>query len=81
MAPIGVQVARERPAPEWLASDDCVMARRRQRSGWEETRRSLYLTQRFIGDVSAAERGRLPQRLIRRRLTRSIFRSLRGLGR
>jgi hypothetical protein len=44
-------------------------------------RRGLYFAQRDIGDYQALRRGRLPQRLIRRRLTRSFFRSLRNLSR
>jgi hypothetical protein len=42
-------------------------------------RRSLYLAQRAIGDGQAAARGPLPlaKRLLRRRLTRSLFRLLR----
>jgi hypothetical protein len=53
--------------------------RRRRRSSWNTMRRDMYLTQRTMGDISAAGRGRLPQRVIRRRLVRSIFRSLRQL--
>jgi len=48
----------------------------RKRSAWNEIRRDLYLTQRTMGDVSAARRGRLGKRLVRRSLTRSIFRAL-----
>lgn len=40
-------------------------------------RRTLYFTQRTMGDVDAARRGRLGKRLIRRSLTRSIFRLFR----
>jgi hypothetical protein len=53
----------------------------RRRSGLEQVRRGLYFAQRDIGDYQALQRGRLPQRLLRRRLTRSIARSLRSLGR
>ena len=55
----------------------------RRRSGWEQTRRDLYLTQRFMGDVSAARRGPgvLAKRLIRRRATRGLFRALTRTGR
>ena len=44
------------------------------RSVWSQTRRNLYLAQRLMGDVSAAQRGTLGKRLIRRSLTRSLFR-------
>lgn len=43
----------------------------------EQTRRALYLTQRTIGDVQAAQRGRLARRLVRRSLVRALFRALR----
>jgi len=42
----------------------------------ESIRRNLYLTQRAIGDVQALGRGRLGRRLLRRRVTRSLMRSL-----
>jgi hypothetical protein len=51
----------------------------RRRSTWNKVRRDLYFTQRTIGDLSAASRGYTPlaRRLIRRSLTRSVFRTLR----
>lgn len=44
----------------------------------ETVRRALYKTQRAIGDVQAAKRGPqvLAKRLVRRSLTRSLFRAL-----
>ena len=48
----------------------------RHESGLEELRRSLYIGQRTIGDYQALRRGRLPQRLIRRKVTRTLMRSL-----
>jgi hypothetical protein len=39
--------------------------------------RALYLAQRTMGDVEAAKRGRLPARLVRRSLWRTLFRVLR----
>jgi len=42
----------------------------------EELRRSLYVGQRTIGDYQALKRGRLPQRLIRRSVSRSLMRAL-----
>lgn len=44
---------------------------------WRRTQRDLYLTQRTMGDVSAARRDKLVKRLVRRSLTRSIFRGMR----
>lgn len=51
----------------------------RHRSGWNRVRRGLYLTQRDMGDLSAAARGPglLAKRLVRRRVTRSLFRLFR----
>ena len=46
------------------------------RSELEELRRDLYVSQRAIGDWQALRRGRLPQRLIRRSVTRSLMRAL-----
>jgi hypothetical protein len=45
------------------------------RSAWNQLRRGLYLTQRAMGDISAAQRGPvvLGKRLLRRRVTRSIW--------
>lgn len=45
-------------------------------SGVEQLRRDLYISQRTIGDLQALSRGRLPQRLIRRRVTRSLMKAL-----
>jgi hypothetical protein len=51
----------------------------RRRSPWNQARRDLYKTQRTMGDLSAAARGPLPlaKRLVRRRVTRSLFRLFR----
>jgi hypothetical protein len=48
------------------------------RSTLSQLRRILYLSQREIGDVQAAERGPnvIAKRLVRRKLTRSFFRLL-----
>jgi hypothetical protein len=45
------------------------------RSTWNQLQRNLYLLQRGMGDISAAQRGPavLGKRLLRRRLTRSIW--------
>jgi hypothetical protein len=55
----------------------------RSRSAWEQARRDLYLAQRTMGDVSAAQRGPVPlaKRLIRRDLTREFFKVLRQMTR
>lgn len=45
------------------------MTRRRSLS-FSEAQRDLYLTARTVGDVNAARRGRLGQRLLRRGLHR-----------
>jgi len=52
------------------------------RSAWNQVRRDLYLTQRTMGDLSAAQRGPavLGKRLARRSLTRELFRVLRQFG-
>jgi hypothetical protein len=44
----------------------------------EQIRRILYFSQRTIGDVQAAQRGpdKLVKRVVRRQVTRSIFRLL-----
>jgi hypothetical protein len=47
------------------------------RSMYSQIQRNLYLTQRLMGDGKALSRGTLPKRLVRRRLTRSLFRLLR----
>jgi hypothetical protein len=39
--------------------------------------RTLYLTQRAMGDYQAAQRGKLAKRLVRRSVVRSLFRLLR----
>ena len=44
----------------------------------EETRRSLYFGQRSIGDLHALQRGRLPQRILRRKVSRALMRGLWG---
>jgi hypothetical protein len=51
-----------------------------RRSAWNQTRRSAYLLSRDMGDVSAARRGPAPlaKRLVRRSITRSLFRMLRS---
>ena len=46
-------------------------------SAWGSTRRTMYKTQRLMGDVSAVRRGTLPKRLLRRSITRSLFRAFR----
>lgn len=38
------------------------------------TQRTAHLISRAAGDAAAARRGTLPQRLIRRQLTRALFR-------
>jgi len=45
----------------------------RKRDGLEQFRRTLYFTQRDIGDYQALKRGVLPKRLLRRSLTRRLF--------
>ena len=44
----------------------------------ESVRRGLYLGARTIGDIKAAQRGRLIRRVVRRRVTRTLMRSLWG---
>lgn len=51
--------------------------RRRKADPIEQVRRDLYFTQRGLGDLQAAKRGRLAKRLVRRSLTRSLFRGWR----
>jgi len=48
----------------------------RRRSGLETVRRDMYLGQRTIGDYQALRRGTLSKRLVRRYVTRSLFRTL-----
>ena len=43
----------------------------------EQVRRDLYKSQRGIGDYQALKRGTLPKRLVRRSVTRSVFRMFR----
>jgi hypothetical protein len=52
------------------------------RSEFEQVRRTLYKTQRLMGDAEAAQRGpaTLGKRLVRRDLTRTLFRILRQMG-
>lgn len=54
---------------------------RRKRSAWNQTRRDAYLLSRSMGDLSAASRGPRPlaKRLVRRSLTRALFRAMREL--
>jgi hypothetical protein len=42
----------------------------------EQIRRSLYVSQRTIGDYQAARRGTLGKRLARRTITRTLMRGL-----
>ena len=55
---------------------------RRHMSRWNQVRRNLYLTQRTMGDLSAARRGprMLSRRLARRRFDRVVWRLLRRTG-
>jgi hypothetical protein len=48
-----------------------------KRSTLSQLRRTLYLSQRAMGDYQAAQRGRLAKRLVRRSVTRSVFRLFR----
>lgn len=48
----------------------------RRRSTYSQVQRNLYLTQRTTGDGRALTCGTLPKRLVRRSLTRSLFRLL-----
>lgn len=54
-----------------------MTTKRRKRGTVEELRRDSYLLSRGLGDYKAAKRGTLGKRLIRRSLTRSLFRGLR----
>lgn len=45
-------------------------------STFSSIRRTLYLTQRAMGDVQAAKRGTLPRRYARRVTVRGLFRLL-----
>ena len=42
-----------------------------------QVRRDIYKSQRGIGDYQALKRGTLPKRLVRRSITRSVFRMFR----
>lgn len=55
----------------------------RQRSALRQIQRDAYLISRTAGDLSAAQRGPavLGKRLVRRDLTRALFRILRQMGR
>lgn len=48
--------------------------RKRKRDPVEQVRRDSYFLSRTLGDLDAAKRGRLAKRLVRRSLTRSLFR-------
>jgi hypothetical protein len=54
----------------------------RSRSALKQVQRDAYLISRAAGDLSAARRGpaTLGKRLVRRDLTRTLFRILRGTG-
>jgi len=49
----------------------------KRRSTYTQVQRSMYKTQRTMGDGRALMRGTLPKRLIRRSVTRSLFRLFR----
>jgi hypothetical protein len=49
----------------------------RRSSPLRKAQRTSYRTSRLLGDLSAASRGTLPKRLVRRSVTRSIFRAFR----
>lgn len=57
--------------------DNHPLRRTLTRVTWNGTRRALYFTQRAMGDASAAQRGRLGKRLMRRYVMRSLLRGLR----
>lgn len=42
---------------------------------FQDLQRSSYKVSRFSGDVSAAQRGRLAKRVVRRKVTRNLGRS------
>lgn len=50
----------------------------RRKDPLEQTRRGLNKAQRGIGDYQALRRGRLPQRLVRRGVTRWTMRKIWG---
>lgn len=49
----------------------------RHRSPLRQIQRDSYLLSRTAGDVRAVKRGRLAKRLLRRSLTRAVFRAFR----
>jgi hypothetical protein len=53
---------------------------RREQSAWPQAERDLYLTQRTLGDVRAAQEGRLPKRIAKRVYHRGLVRLLRKVG-
>lgn len=54
-----------------------MTTKRRKRDPIEQVRRDSYFLSRTLGDYEAAKRGRLAKRLVRRSLTRTLFRGLR----
>lgn len=54
-----------------------MTAKRRKADPIEQLRRDSYLLSRGLGDYQAAKRGRLAKRLVRRSLTRALFRGFR----
>lgn len=52
----------------------------RRRSSLNQLQRDLYMASRTVGDVNAAKRGRLPQRVIKRVVHRRILGLLRKGG-
>jgi hypothetical protein len=53
---------------------------RREQSAWPQAERDLFLTQRALGDVRAAQQGRLPKRIAKRVYHRGVVRLLRKVG-
>jgi len=53
------------------------MTSARKRGTVESLRRDSYLFSRTLGDYQAAKRGTLGKRLVRRSITRALFRGLR----
>jgi len=49
----------------------------RKRSSLSQIRRSSYLLSRTLGDVQAVQRGTIVKRVVRRSVTRSLFRLFR----
>jgi len=54
-----------------------VTTKRRKTDPIEQVRRDSYFLSRTLGDYQAAKRGRLAKRLVRRSLTRTLFRGFR----